>query len=164
MSRSDSMGEGSITVPGATAFLEWKFINNARLDNKKNSPAVSHSTALSKGQAISLKSQKNTNYSTQLTVFFSHCCCFCWGFLDSGQWGPLTAQRPVWKNCHSRPKLWESWAVLLLWFSKMPCVPCALDNCKHLKKKKMSGQQLTEIISKSPTASYWWKRVRRSSN
>lgn len=39
---SASMGEGSITVPGATAFLEWKFINNAGLDNKKNSPAVSH--------------------------------------------------------------------------------------------------------------------------
>lgn len=84
-SRSDSMGVaavgwwggGGITVPGATAFLEWKFINNAGLDNKKNSPAVSHCTALSKGRAISLKSQKKTNYET--SIFFP-----CW-FLDSGQ-------------------------------------------------------------------------------
>lgn len=65
--RSESMGKKrSITVPGATAFLEWKFINNAGLDNKKNSPVVSHCTALSKGRAISLKSQKKTNYETPL--------------------------------------------------------------------------------------------------
>lgn len=60
--------KGSITVPGATAFLEWKFINNAELDNKKNSPAVSHCSALSKGRAISLKSQKKTNYETQIIL------------------------------------------------------------------------------------------------
>lgn len=71
----------NITVPGATAFLEWKFINNAGLDNKKNSPAISHCTALSKGRAISLKSQKKTNYETQIFFLFFFCC---W-FLDSGQ-------------------------------------------------------------------------------
>lgn len=53
-------------MPGATAFLEWKFINNAGLDNKKNSPAVSHCSALSKGRVTSLKSQKKTNYETQI--------------------------------------------------------------------------------------------------
>lgn len=60
--------KGSITVPGATAFLEWKFINNAGLDNKKNSPAVTRCSALSKGRAVSLKSQKKTNYETQIIL------------------------------------------------------------------------------------------------
>lgn len=92
MSRSDSMGEGSITVPGATAFLEWKFINNARLDNKKNSPAVSHSTALSKGQAISLKSQKKNNKlldATEGLFFFLAVVVFAGSFLtrdNGGRW------------------------------------------------------------------------------
>lgn len=114
-SRSDSMGERSITVPGATAFLEWKFINNAGLDYKKNSP-VSQSTALSKGQAISLKSQKNTYYQTQariiILLLFFFFCLVVDSWLRTME--AATSKRAHLKNCRSRPKLPGSWCTKIM--------------------------------------------------